>query len=77
MTISPRPRCSTGFTVRNATETVLLMAIRGWKNKWWLKSSGRYPTIPQVYDLLDEEAQRLQVVNVSEYDQRWPKWRTR
>lgn len=43
------------------------------ENKWWLKSSGRYPTIPQVYDLLDEEAQRLQVVNVSEYDQRWPK----
>ena len=43
------------------------------ENKWWLKSSGRYPTIPQVYDLLDEEAQRLQVVDVSEYDQRWPK----
>lgn len=43
------------------------------ENKWWLKSSGRYPTVPQVYDLLDEEAQRLQVVNVSEYDQRWPK----
>ena len=42
------------------------------ENKWWLKSSGRYPTIPQVYDLLDESAQRLQVVKVSEYDNRWP-----
>lgn len=42
------------------------------ENKWWLKSTGRYPTIPQVYDLLDDTAKKLQVVNVSEYDTRWP-----
>lgn len=41
-------------------------------NKWWLKSTGRYPTIPQVYDLLDEEAKRLKVINVSQYDSHWP-----
>ena len=42
------------------------------ENKWWLKSTGRYPTIPQVYDLLDDTAKKLQVVNASEYDTRWP-----
>ena len=42
------------------------------ENKWWLKSTGRYPSIPQVYDLLDETARKLQVVKVSEYDTRWP-----
>ncbi len=42
------------------------------ENKWWLKSTGRYPSIPQVYDLLDDEAKRLQVVKVSEYSSRWP-----
>lgn len=42
------------------------------ENKWWLKTTGRYPTIPQVYDLLDEEAQALQAVNVSQYQSRWP-----
>lgn len=43
------------------------------ENKWWFKTTGRYPTIPQVYDLLDEKAKRLQVVKVSEYNSRWPK----
>ncbi len=37
-------------------------------NKWWLKVSGRYPTIPVVYDLIDEEAKKLQVaIKSSEY----------
>ena len=42
------------------------------ENKWWMKTSGRYPTIPQVYDLLDDTARKLQVVKVSEYDRLWP-----
>lgn len=42
------------------------------ENKWWMKTSGRYPTIPLVYDLLDDTAKKLQVVKVSEYDTRWP-----
>lgn len=42
------------------------------ENKWWMKTTGRYPTIPQVYDLLDDTAKKLQVVKVSEYDTRWP-----
>ena len=37
-------------------------------NRWWLKSTGRYPTIPVVYDLLDDEAKKLTVaVKSSEY----------
>ena len=42
------------------------------ENKWWMKTSGRYPAIPQVYDLLDDTARKLQVVKVSEYDRLWP-----
>ena len=42
------------------------------ENKWWMKTTGRYPTIPLVYDLLDDTAKKLQVVKVSEYDKRWP-----
>lgn len=42
------------------------------ENKWWMKTTGRYPTIPLVYDLLDDTAKKLQVVKVSEYDTRWP-----
>ena len=42
------------------------------ENKWWMKVSGRYPTIPQVYDLLDDTAKKLQVMKVSEYNTRWP-----
>lgn len=30
-------------------------------NRWWLKSTGRYPAIPVVYDLLDDEAKKLTV----------------
>ncbi len=43
-------------------------------NRWWLKSTGRYPTIPVVYDLLDDEAKKLTVaVKASEYssDTNW------
>lgn len=37
-------------------------------NRWWLKSTGRYPTIPVVSDLLDDEAKKLTVaVKASEY----------
>lgn len=42
------------------------------ENKWWMKVTGRYPTIPQVYDLLDDTAKKLQMVKVSEYGSRWP-----
>lgn len=41
-------------------------------NKWWLKSTGRYPAIPYLYDRLDEDAKRMKVVKVSEFDTRWP-----
>ena len=41
-------------------------------NLWWMKRTGRYPAIPQVYDLLDNDAKRLTVVKKSEYDTRWP-----
>ena len=41
------------------------------ENKWWMKTTGRYPTIPLVYDLLDDTARELQVVKVSEYASRW------
>lgn len=40
-------------------------------NHWWLKKTGRYPAIPQVAGLLDDDAQSLQIVKVSEYDSRW------
>lgn len=41
------------------------------ENRWWLKTTGRYPAIPQVYDLLDDAAQRLKTVRKSEYEARW------
>jgi len=42
-------------------------------NRWWFKSTGRYPTIPQVYDLLDTLASNnLTVINKSEYNTKWP-----
>ncbi len=40
-------------------------------NQWWLKKTGRYPTVPQVYDLLDDDAKQLSVVKKSEFDTRW------
>lgn len=40
-------------------------------NLWWLKKTGRYPTIPQVASLVDEDAQALQYIKVSEYAGRW------
>lgn len=42
------------------------------ENKWWLKTTGRYPAIPQVYDLLDDDARMLEAVDVSQYQTRWP-----
>ena len=41
-------------------------------NIWWMKKTGRYPTFPQVYGLLDETAQKLIGVKKSEYSKRWP-----
>lgn len=41
-------------------------------NKWWMKKTGRYPTFPQVYGLLDDDAKRLIAVKKSEYSKRWP-----
>lgn len=40
-------------------------------NQWWLKKTGRYPTIPQVAALLDDDANSMQPVKVSTYDSRW------
>ncbi len=42
------------------------------ENKWWMKSTGRYPSLPHLSDLLDDAAKKLQVVKASEYDKRWP-----
>lgn len=42
------------------------------ENRWWTKTTGRYPAIPFVYDLVDSEAQRLKAVKQSDYDSRWP-----
>lgn len=41
------------------------------ENHWWLKQTGRYPTIPNLGYRIDEDAQRLQVVRRSVYDSRW------
>ena len=41
-------------------------------NRWWTKTTGRYPAIPMVYDLLDKPAQQLKKVKKSEYDTHWP-----
>ncbi|MCF0203311.1 MAG: hypothetical protein HUK08_08105, partial [Bacteroidaceae bacterium] len=41
-------------------------------NKWWLKSTGRYPAIPYLYDVLDDDAKTMKVVKVSEYSKYWP-----
>lgn len=41
-------------------------------NKSFFKKTGRYPTIPTVFDLDDSEAQSFQVqVNKSDYETRW------
>ncbi len=42
------------------------------ENRWWLKTSGRYPAIPFVYELYDDKAQDMRVVKHSEYDSHWP-----
>ncbi len=45
----------------------------GWQDqRWWTKKSGRYPAIPQVYNLLDSEAQQLTAINASSLSTRWP-----
>ncbi|MBR1410097.1 MAG: glycosyl hydrolase family 98 [Prevotella sp.] len=36
-------------------------------NRWWMKTSGRYPTIPQVYS----EVEGMTNIKKSEYDSRW------
>jgi hypothetical protein len=42
-------------------------------NGTWMKSTGRYPAIPTVYELLDDVAQSFPVqIKSSEYDKRWP-----
>ena len=41
-------------------------------NRWWTKTTGRYPAIPMVYDLLDKSAKQLKKVKKSEYDTHWP-----
>ena len=41
------------------------------ENRWWMKTSGRYPAIPFVYDLYDSKAQEMRVVKQSEYASHW------
>ena len=42
-------------------------------NKTFFKKTGRYPTIPTVFDLDDAPAQSFQVqINKSDYSSRWP-----
>lgn len=42
-------------------------------NKTFFKKTGRYPTIPTVYQLSDDDAQSFQVqVEKSKYSSRWP-----
>lgn len=41
-------------------------------NRWWMKTTGRYPAIPFVYDLIDSKAQALAIINQSDYNSRWP-----
>lgn len=40
-------------------------------NRWWTKSTGRYPTIPQVYALIDNDAKQLTAIKKSQYLSRW------
>jgi hypothetical protein len=43
------------------------------QNSTWMKSTGRYPAIPTVYELVDEVAQSFPVqIKSSEYTKRWP-----
>ncbi len=39
--------------------------------RWWFKKTGRYPAIPSLNALLDDDARRLMVVKRSQYDSRW------
>lgn len=42
------------------------------ENRWWLKSTGRYPTLPQMAEIVDPVAKNmLKTIAVSEYDQVW------
>ncbi len=57
---------------RSATDQGGLATENRWlDNRWWLKSTGRYPTIPQVYALLDDDAKQLTSVYKSQYAARW------
>jgi hypothetical protein len=43
------------------------------QNGTWMKSSGRYPAIPTVYELLDDVARSFPLqINSSDYAKRWP-----
>lgn len=45
----------------------------GWQDqRWWTKKSGRYPAIPQVYNILDTLAQGLTCIKASTLSTRWP-----
>lgn len=41
------------------------------ENQWWLKKTGRYPAIPQVYTLIDDDARTMTIVHKSKYKERW------
>ena len=40
-------------------------------NRWWTKTTGRYPAIPFVYDLIDSKAQELTAIKQSEISSHW------
>lgn len=63
-----RPECDHGESDSNGNKR-----DNPWlDNHWWLKITGRYPAIPQLCELLDEDAKRLEVVLKSGYNKRWP-----
>lgn len=44
----------------------------GWQDqRWWTKSTGRYPTIPQIYGFNDALAEQLTAIPASTVSTRW------
>lgn len=57
---------------RNTADYGGQMYANAWlSNRWWLKSSGRYPTIPSLNAVIDDDAKRLTLVKCSQYSSRW------
>lgn len=61
-----RPECDHGESDSNGNKR-----DNTWlDNHWWLKITGRYPAIPQLCELLDEDANQFEVVLKSGYNKR-------